>query len=83
MQNDECRMKSAALGHSSLSIHHSSLKYRHVIPRFRDDPHFPNPIWGARMRQAAPRSTDLTAVKRLLATRLAKLAASQVAGAKT
>lgn len=50
----------------------------HVIPRFRDDPHFPNPIWGARMRQAAPRSTDLAAVKRLLAARLAKLAASRV-----
>jgi diadenosine tetraphosphate (Ap4A) HIT family hydrolase len=23
----------------------------HVIARFRDDPHFPNPIWGARIRQ--------------------------------
>lgn len=22
----------------------------HVIPRFRDDPHFPNPIWGAATR---------------------------------
>ena len=22
----------------------------HVIPRFREDPHFPNPIWGARLR---------------------------------
>jgi diadenosine tetraphosphate (Ap4A) HIT family hydrolase len=22
----------------------------HIIPRFRDDPHFPNPIWGARAR---------------------------------
>lgn len=22
----------------------------HVIPRFVDDPHFPNPIWGARLR---------------------------------
>jgi len=24
----------------------------HVIPRFRDDPHFPNPVWGARLRSA-------------------------------
>lgn len=24
----------------------------HVIPRFRDDPHFPNPVWGARQRDA-------------------------------
>jgi diadenosine tetraphosphate (Ap4A) HIT family hydrolase len=22
----------------------------HVIPRFADDPHFPNPIWAARIR---------------------------------
>jgi diadenosine tetraphosphate (Ap4A) HIT family hydrolase len=55
----------------------------HVIPRFRGDPHFPNPIWGARMRQPAPRSADLDAVKRLLAARLAKLAASQVDASKT
>ena len=55
----------------------------HVIPRFRDDPHFPNPIWGARLRQPAPRSTDLAAVKQGLAARLAGLAASQVAGQKT
>lgn len=55
----------------------------HVIPRFRDDPHFPNPIWGARLRQPAPRSTDLAALKGLLAVHLAKLAASQVAGQKT
>jgi diadenosine tetraphosphate (Ap4A) HIT family hydrolase len=24
----------------------------HVIPRFADDPHFPNPVWGARQRDA-------------------------------
>ncbi len=23
----------------------------HVIPRFRDDPHFPNSIWGQKLRQ--------------------------------
>ena len=22
----------------------------HVIPRFRDDPHFPNPVWGEKQR---------------------------------
>lgn len=26
----------------------------HVIPRFRDDPHFPNPVWGPLIRQPAP-----------------------------
>jgi diadenosine tetraphosphate (Ap4A) HIT family hydrolase len=25
----------------------------HVIPRFHDDPHFPNPVWGAKLRQGA------------------------------
>lgn len=23
----------------------------HVIPRFTDDPHFPNPVWGQRLRE--------------------------------
>jgi len=27
----------------------------HVIPRYRDDPHYPNPVWGARTA-ATPRS---------------------------
>jgi diadenosine tetraphosphate (Ap4A) HIT family hydrolase len=34
----------------------------HVIPRFGDDPHFPNPVWGEKRREtphAAP--TDLEA----------------------
>ena len=26
----------------------------HVIPRFTDDPHFPQPVWGARQREGAP-----------------------------
>lgn len=25
----------------------------HVIPRFSDDPHFPNPVWATRVRQGA------------------------------
>jgi diadenosine tetraphosphate (Ap4A) HIT family hydrolase len=25
----------------------------HVIPRFADDPHFPNPVWGSRQRDSA------------------------------
>jgi diadenosine tetraphosphate (Ap4A) HIT family hydrolase len=27
----------------------------HVIPRYRDDKHFPEPIWGQARRDAAPR----------------------------
>ena len=33
----------------------------HVIPRFADDPHFPNPVWGERKRNtphAAPADLD-------------------------
>jgi len=33
----------------------------HVIPRFTDDPHFPNPVWGAKQRStphAAPPDLD-------------------------
>jgi diadenosine tetraphosphate (Ap4A) HIT family hydrolase len=33
----------------------------HVIPRFADDPHFPNPVWGAKLREtphAAPEYLD-------------------------
>jgi len=26
----------------------------HVIPRFTDDPHFPQPVWGVRQREGAP-----------------------------
>lgn len=28
----------------------------HVIPRWRDDRHFPNPVWGKAEREAKPRS---------------------------
>jgi diadenosine tetraphosphate (Ap4A) HIT family hydrolase len=25
----------------------------HVIPRFADDPHFPNPVWGKKRRETS------------------------------
>lgn len=28
----------------------------HVIPRYRDDPHFPEPVWGVQQRAAAARA---------------------------
>lgn len=37
----------ASLGNAVPHIHW------HVIPRFRDDPRFPNPVWGERLRQGA------------------------------
>jgi len=38
----------------------------HVIPRFGDDPHFPNPVWGARLRDT-PHSTAADLLERLTA----------------
>lgn len=35
----------ASLGNMVAHVHW------HVIPRFRDDPHFPQPIWGVRQRE--------------------------------
>lgn len=36
----------ASLGNQVAHLHW------HVIPRFRDDPHFPQPVWGERQRAA-------------------------------
>lgn len=34
----------------------------HVIPRFADDPHFPNPVWGVKQRNTPhPAAADLDA----------------------
>jgi diadenosine tetraphosphate (Ap4A) HIT family hydrolase len=42
----------------------------HVIPRFVDDAHFPEPVWSARRRAGVPRPIDvarvLTALERAL-----------------
>ena len=46
----------AALGNVVPHVHW------HVIPRFEDDPHFPNPIWGERLRDTPhPVPADLEA----------------------
>lgn len=45
----------------------------HVIPRFRSDPHFPNPIWGAKLREPAAKHVDIAAIKKALAGQLARL----------
>jgi diadenosine tetraphosphate (Ap4A) HIT family hydrolase len=46
----------------------------HVIPRWRDDPHFPGSIWGPRLREPPARaSADLEATLRdRLAARLGR-----------
>jgi diadenosine tetraphosphate (Ap4A) HIT family hydrolase len=42
------KMNVASLGNMTPHVHW------HVIPRFRDDSHFPTPVWGAPQRDAAP-----------------------------
>lgn len=40
----------------------------HVIPRFRDDRHFPNPIWGDAQREPRPHGSVDLALEVLRAT---------------
>lgn len=47
----------ASLGNMTPHVHW------HVIPRFADDSHFPNPIWGEKIRAAHTRSIDTPALK--------------------
>ena len=43
----------------------------HVIPRFRDDRHFPNPVWGSPMRDVPkPETQDVAAPLREALSRL-------------
>jgi len=42
------KMNLAALGNATPHLHW------HVIPRFADDTHFPQPVWGPRQRDTAP-----------------------------
>jgi diadenosine tetraphosphate (Ap4A) HIT family hydrolase len=42
----------------------------HVIPRFRDDAHFPQAVWSAPLRAPAPRAFDPGGATRLLAAEL-------------
>jgi len=44
----------------------------HVIPRFADDRHFPNPIWGEPMRAGATRETPRAGIAAALHELLAK-----------
>lgn len=45
----------------------------HVIPRFRDDPHFPNPLWGASIRQPDPQAHASANLATALARELSSL----------
>ena len=57
----------ASLGNMTPHLHW------HVIPRFRDDPHFPNPIWSPPLRPASTTGTrkGIAELRNALAARLA------------
>jgi diadenosine tetraphosphate (Ap4A) HIT family hydrolase len=46
----------------------------HVIPRWHDDRHFPNPVWGAEQRVTKPRRLDRDGLRAALQRRLAVFA---------
>jgi diadenosine tetraphosphate (Ap4A) HIT family hydrolase len=45
----------------------------HVIPRFRNDPHFPNAVWSAPLRPAPVASSDEDLLAAALVQRLSRL----------
>lgn len=56
----------ASLGNFTPHVHW------HVIARYRDDPHFPQAIWGVRQRDAAAPRADSTTLRLRLAQGLAQ-----------
>ena len=57
----------ASLGNATPHLHW------HVIPRFRGDPHFPNPIWGVELRQPSAVDRDFSTFNQALADWLSRL----------
>jgi diadenosine tetraphosphate (Ap4A) HIT family hydrolase len=66
------KMNLASLGNMTPHVHW------HVIPRFADDSHFPQPVWGVRQRAAAARALPLGFVAELGARLAADLGAGFV-----
>jgi diadenosine tetraphosphate (Ap4A) HIT family hydrolase len=57
----------ASLGNVTSHLHW------HAIPRFRDDPHFPNSVWSAALRPSRLRAHPGAAFDETLAERLTRL----------
>ena len=63
MQPDKINL--ASLGNQTPHLHW------HVIPRYKNDAHFPNPVWSVRLRESAPRAApDTRALSQMLNTRI-------------
>ncbi len=57
----------ASLGNMVAHVHW------HVIPRFGDDPHFPQPVWGTRQRDGAATRPGAAALAQAIAAELMTL----------
>jgi diadenosine tetraphosphate (Ap4A) HIT family hydrolase len=55
----------ASLGNFTPHVHW------HVIPRFRDDPHFPQAIWGPRQRESSLQTTTSANLQERISRQLA------------
>lgn len=64
------KMNLASLGNQTPHLHW------HVVPRFPDDSHFPQPVWGPRQRDGAPRALPEDFVAALAGDLAAMLGAS-------
>lgn len=69
---DPLKINLASLGNAVPHVHW------HVIPRFADDPFYPQPIWGQRQRETAPpviekRRAVLTELPARLAQKIGRL----------
>jgi diadenosine tetraphosphate (Ap4A) HIT family hydrolase len=64
------KMNLASLGNATPHVHW------HVVPRFADDTHFPQPVWGPRQRDAAPHLLPEDFVEALAGDLAAMLGAS-------
>ena len=45
----------------------------HVIPRYHDDPHFPDPVWGSQIRRQGEPARKRAEIASALAERLSRL----------
>jgi diadenosine tetraphosphate (Ap4A) HIT family hydrolase len=62
------KMNVASLGNMTPHVHW------HMIPRFRDDRHFPSPVWASPRRDRAPAPERDARARRLAAALLERLA---------
>lgn len=63
-QLDPLKVNLASLGNHVPHLHW------HIVPRFADDPHFPQPIWAKAVRGEPAREMDVAALKRAVVAAL-------------